>query len=353
MVRSCNHTCLRHDHSFFISIQTSHFLHPASCTVPSPPLTAFATTGLVLTSIIFLLIMLQSYITCTYVMEACARAELLAMQANNELEEEQPPLSVFDAAALVAKEDARTWQASQQFHPVGLEDLTTMPITEDTLEDKSGSSGDGAAAKEDDEKEAPTEDPDKSDDVQEKGESTTPVDILETTESTAGSTMWWYKRTYAAGEAQGEGKSSEKKKAPSLPTIRDRKFELPELSRIFLGETWRIIFTATTCLDLYGLTWSVASVFAASLASEFSIRDNQDDYGIFIIFFLVIVVVMSFFSIVELLYVQLAFFVGRLIMVAMMLITTSVALNTSVAHFGEQEGPQRNSPMADFGTLHL
>jgi hypothetical protein len=233
-----------------------------------------------------------------------------------------------------------------------------MPI----LDDNSGSSGDGAVETEDNKQEAATGDPGKSEEAQETGESTAPGDALEeTTESSADTTSWWYKRTYAAGEQQQDGEEATQEKkhqsktkdsSSSLPAIRERKFELPELSRIFLGETWRIVFTVTTCLDLYGLTWSVASVFAASLASEFSIRDNEDDYGIFILIFLVIVVAMSFFSIVEQLYVQLAFFVGRLIMVAMMLITAAIASSTSVAHFGEQEGPQGTS-LADFSTLHL
>eukprot|EP00978_Attheya_sp_CCMP212_P028112 scaffold96253_cov52-Attheya_sp.AAC.1 len=197
-----------------------------------------------------------------------------------------------------------------------------------------------------------------SEEKQEKAENIAPADVLETTRSKA-KRKWCC--NYSAGEQhdeeqhihdQGKKKQLDKKDS-SVPAIRDHKFELPELSRIFLGEAWRIVFTATTCFDLYGITWSIASVFASSLASDFSIRDNQDDYAIFILLFLVTVLGMSFFSIVEQLYVQLGFFVCRLIMVAIMLITVSIASTTDVAHFGEQEGPEKSSPLADFRTLHL
>lgn len=181
---------------------------------------------------------------------------------------------------------------------------------------------------------------------------------------------WWYERIYTSRDSTNQQAiaenlstndgmmltdptQSEQQRKTSLPVIRNRKFELPELSRIFLGETWRIFFTVTICCDLYGLTWSVASVFASSLASNFSMRDNQDDYVLFIVIFAAAVVPMSFLSIVDQLYVQLLFFIGRLGMVALMLGTTAVAFNSSEPHFGDQIGAQQSSPLADFRTLHL
>lgn len=189
---------------------------------------AFATTGLLLTSAVFMLVMLQSYTTCTYVMESCARAELLALSVD------------------------------------------------------------------------------------------TPDELI-----------------------------------VSLPVIGNRKFELPELSRIFLGEVWRLIFTVTTYCNLYGLTWSLAAVFASSLSSDFSIRDDQDDYFIFIIIFAAIVIPMAFVPIIDQVWVQLVFFAGRMIMVVVMLATTAAAYVASEPHFGDQAGPQRTAPLANFRTLHL
>jgi hypothetical protein len=264
-------------------------------------------------------------------MEACARAELLASQADDALEE-PAPLSTAQCAALVAADFLEDEDETES--NFGSDDRTTMPITNGNLDTV------------------------QSEEKQEKSENIAPANVLETTHLKA-KRNWWC--NYSAGDQLDDEQhihEQEKKKRldkndSSVPAIRDRKFELPELSRIFLGEAWRIVFTATTCFDLYGITWSIASVFASSLASDFSIRDNQDDYAIFILLFLVIVLGMSFFSIVEQLYVQLGFFVCRLIMVAIMLITVSIASTTDVAHFGEQEGPERSSPLADFRTLHL
>jgi hypothetical protein len=240
------------------------------------------------------------------------------------------PPSTVQCAALVAVEFLEDGDE--------LDDRTTMPITNVKLDNV------------------------QNEEKQEKSESLAPTSTsvlkTKTMHSKAKSKRKWccnYSAAEQHDEEQERHDQEQKKRLEkdiSVPAIHDRKFELPELSRIFLGEKWRVIFTATTCFDLYGITWSIASVFASSLASDFSIRDNQDDYAIFILLFLVIVLGMSFFSIVEQLYVQLGFFVCRLIMVAIMLITVSIGSTTDVAHFGEQEGPERSSPLVDFQTLH-
>eukprot|EP00978_Attheya_sp_CCMP212_P031006 scaffold115889_cov41-Attheya_sp.AAC.4 len=303
--------------------------------------------------------MLQSYITCTYVMEACARAELLASQADDHESEGRAPLSAAECAALVAAEVGEDSDGSESMN------RTSMPISEygkledaleEELENSQGSSSSSSDSEQSDiekEGEVTMEDPVRSGGkVDEKRE---PIDVITKISQINAKSSW--SKYYSSGEQHAEARKEEKrfqhKEESFLPVIRDRKFELPELSRIFLGEKWRVIFTASTCFDLYGLTWSIASVFATSLASDFSIRESQDDYVIFILIFLFIVLGMSFFSIVELVYAQLGFFVCRLIMVAIMLITVSIASTTDVAHFGEQEGPERSSPLADFRTLHV
>jgi len=338
--------------SFLAACLTANFISVGYLFVPY----AFATTGLVLTSVILILTMLQSYITCTYVMEACVRAELLASQADDHESEGRSPLSAAECAALVAADVGDDSDGSEP------KNRTSMPISEyrtledaleEELENSQGSSSSDAEQHDiEKEGEVTMEDPVRSGGkVDEKRE---PIDVTKISQINAKSSWSKY---YSSGEQQAEERKEEKrlqyKEETFLPVIRDRKFELPELSRIFLGEKWRVIFTASTCFDLYGLTWSIASVFATSLASDFSIRENQDDYVIFILIFLVIVLGMSFFSIVELVYVQLGFFLCRLIMVAIMLITVSIASTTDVAHFGEQEGPERTSPLADFRTLHV
>lgn len=175
-----------------------------------------------------------------------------------------------------------------------------------------------------------------------------------TTEVTGDSVdnKWWHKTAYSKGTVTRAETSAQERRSGGLPMIGDRTFELPELSRIFMGEIWRIIFTITTCCDLYGITWSVAAVFASSLASDFSIRENEDDYVIFILIFAVIAIPMSFLAIVDQIYVQMVFFVTRMVMVVTMLITTAVAFRSNDSHFGDIEGRQA-IPIANFRSLHL
>ena len=139
----------------------------------------------------------------------------------------------------------------------------------------------------------------------------------------------------------------------TLPEIGDRKFELPELWRIFLGQTWRLIFTATACLDLFGLTWSVAAVFASSLAAEFSIVNDANDYVAFLLIFAVVVIPLSCVPIIAQVWIQMVFFAGRMLLVLIMLTTTASAYGASEPHFGNQDGPQQTAPLANFRVLHV
>lgn len=364
------------------------------------PKTAFATTGLLLTSVIFLMIMLQSFITCTYVMDACARAEILAAQGE-ENDKKEHPLSPITRGIFVRDENkslSLRFEESLLSEDFKAVDVQSMPIQEADVEDDLSSQQKNTINEQDgilreiseqdgilrgitehdgilretgepcgvlkadsvvneqdgvlrnmNERDGVLRD----DDVPTKpSESRELNDPAENKNRSGDESKWWYKRTYIASEKPIDHLKKQSGRL-SLPAIGDRKFELPELSRIFLGETWRIFFTITTCFDLYGITWSVASVFGSSLASEFSMRDNQDDYMLFIAIFAAIVVPMSFLNIVDQLYVQLLFFIGRMFMVTIMLATTAVASSSRDPHFGDQGGPQRTSPLADFRTLHL
>lgn len=251
--------------------------------------------------------MLQSYITCTYVMEACARAELLA-SISEERDWQQGVDNVPSSLSLGEK--------------VGVD--TKVPASSRNLHRLSNTA--------------------------ESSESDSPAcDVEQTVESESFQTT---KTEVKHGGNQPLPRLSADD-TDILPKIRNRKFELPELSRIFLGRSWSLIFTATACLDLYGLTWSVAAVFASSLAAEFSILSSVDDYVSFILIFAVVVIAISFVPIVAQVWLQMAFFAGRMLMVIIMLTTTAAAFGASEPHFGDQDGPQRTAPLANIGVLHL
>jgi len=116
--------------------------------------------------------------------------------------------------------------------------------------------------------------------------------------------------------------------------IGHRRFEMPELNRIFLGDKLRYLFAFTTALDLYGITWSFAIVSAAALQENLPITDNPDeDYNIYMLVFAVIVVTLSCVPIIDQLVIQMLFLTFRLVMVTLMLLTVAVAFRADESHF--------------------
>jgi amino acid permease len=115
----------------------------------------------------------------------------------------------------------------------------------------------------------------------------------------------------------------------SLPTsqrllIEAHKFELPVLTRIFLGEEWARFFSFTTAFDLYGITWTFCVVFAGILSKDLPILADHDDttnYRVYVGIFLSIAIPLSCVSILDQVYVQLTFLALRMLMVGLMLVT--------------------------------
>ena len=132
--------------------------------------------------------------------------------------------------------------------------------------------------------------------------------------------------------------------------VGDRKFELSELSRVFLGRGWRNFFTFTTCADLYGLTWALASVFGSALSNAFPISAVDDDsgYKIYVVGFMGLSATLSCIGIRDQVWLQLTFLLLRLLMVTLMLLTTVVAYTSSTPQFGTQQGPANDVPLFNF-----
>jgi hypothetical protein len=287
-----------------------HFLTPA---------TAFANAGLLLTAVVFALVMLQSFITSTYVMETCARAEFLASHS-------------VDGTALQDSTKAEfNLDSSHQ-------SVQRLVVESDTEQELNTESSEQLAIH--------------------KQQPPCPASEQETIFSE--STPWWHQHMFPGASGTQEQMTSKKQKLDvdqtsksRLPNIRNRKFEMPELCRIFMGELWRIMFTVAACCDLYGLTWSITAVSASSLASDIPILHNQDDYMLFVLIFAVIVIPLSFLSVADQIWIQMAFFGGRVLMVILMLVTIAAAFGASEPHFGDQDGPQPTSPLANFSMLSL
>jgi hypothetical protein len=123
-------------------------------------------------------------------------------------------------------------------------------------------------------------------------------------------------------------------------TIRERKYELSLLTKIFLGKAGSLFFSFTTLGDLYGITWALCTIFASTFADQFPLRDVQDGgYKSYIGIFMVVAVPLSCTSITDQLWIQMAFMVARFVMVILMVATVAAAYGADEPHFGSQVGP--------------
>lgn len=139
--------------------------------------------------------------------------------------------------------------------------------------------------------------------------------------------------------------------------VYERKFELSELCRFFMGRRLRNFFTLTTMGDLYGLTWALAVVFGSALADGIPLSgDENRDSKVYVLIFGAVTAALACVSIPDQIAVQLTFLAARLVMVALMVATAAVAyVSDDVPQFGTQVGPQLDVPIAAFrntvGTL--
>ena len=128
------------------------------------------------------------------------------------------------------------------------------------------------------------------------------------------------------------------------------KFELPYLTRFFLGGRASIFFSVTTCLDLYAISWAFCCVFAQSLADSLPIgtggQNSTSDYKIYVLVFMVIAVPLSCTSLLDQTILQMTFLGGRLFMVLCMMVTLIHAfVNSSKSLFTNQPtGPTDDPP---------
>jgi hypothetical protein len=69
--------------------------------------------------------------------------------------------------------------------------------------------------------------------------------------------------------------------------------------------------------------------------------------------FATVVIPLSFLTVAEQIWIQMAFFGGRMLMVILMLVTVIAAFGASEPHFGDQDGPQTTAPLANFSMLSV
>jgi len=141
-----------------------------------------------------------------------------------------------------------------------------------------------------------------------------------------------------------------------LHQVKKTKYEISDLNRVFLGKRPQLLFFSTTAVDLYGITWTFATVFASGFASNLPIQgDNDIDYHLYILIFAAIVVPLSCIDIKDQVLLQIGFLAARLIMVLLMVITVLISWITGEDHFQEESIHEMNhmSPLFNFSSLYI
>ena len=111
------------------------------------------------------------------------------------------------------------------------------------------------------------------------------------------------------------------------------RVEMTELCRMFLGERAKQAFACVISVYMYGTLWAYITVFAKAFAMVFNFSTYS--YELYLVLFAFIVVPLSLMELSEQVYVQVTLAVFRVVMVAVMISTTSVAYLTHTPAFGE------------------
>jgi len=108
--------------------------------------------------------------------------------------------------------------------------------------------------------------------------------------------------------------------------IKQRKFEVNSLCRVYLGKTGLHIYTVSICLYIYCTLWAYTCVFASAMSTAAPLFSNDVDtnYLIFAIVFALLVVPMSCMEMHEQVTVQVCMTGARFLMLALMVGTSKM-----------------------------
>lgn len=125
-------------------------------------------------------------------------------------------------------------------------------------------------------------------------------------------------------------------KGPTKYLVKNRKFEVNSLCRVFVGKGAVHAYIGTLCLYAYCVLWAYTSVFASAMAKAapwFADGDIDTNYLIYACIFALMVVPMSCMELDEQVIVQVMMAGARFLMLGLMLGTSSMCAQ-DVAHGG-------------------
>jgi len=159
---------------------------------------------------------------------------------------------------------------------------------------------------------------------------------------------------------QGRKLIQKEMKVPEY-TVKNRKFEVNTLCRVFLGKQGLRVYTVFVCLYIYGALWAYTSVFANSMSQALPLLpglSNDTNYGIYTVIFAIVVIPMSCLEMDEQVGVQVFLTACRFLMVFLMISTSwTCAEDTGVAaqndiNPGSEAENANDAQMFSFSNMH-
>ena len=139
-----------------------------------------------------------------------------------------------------------------------------------------------------------------------------------------------------------------------LAIVRERKFEVIDLCRMYFGEIGEKALIFSVALDVYFELWAFVSVFASSSAREMPLAKNFGrDYYLYACIFAAIVVPMSCLELREQVQFQITLSACRILVILIMIATASAAVRSDMkgdnkVYFTDVNGVQ-GAPLFHFG----
>jgi len=144
--------------------------------------------------------------------------------------------------------------------------------------------------------------------------------------------------------------------SPSL--VRSRKFEIIELTSMFLGKKGETFYLIAICLLMYGTLWAYTSVFSSAMSEAIPIAKLlnldyiSDDYTIWCIVFAIIVVPLTCMELKEQISVQIFLSMSRVGMVFFMVGSIVGSFNSSSPQFGYQSSSSGSSKLFNINKIY-
>ncbi len=143
--------------------------------------------------------------------------------------------------------------------------------------------------------------------------------------------------------------------SPDLAVVSDRKFEIIELTNIYLGSRGSSLYMCTLGLYMYGTLWAYTSVFANACSQALPLAEalglGHDDYLAYAALFAIVVVPLTCLELKEQVSVQVVLSMCRFLMVILITGACAAAMNATTPQFDMQTAA-KGSSFVDFTGLY-